>query len=266
MRTKETKRDDVKMNRLYAVECGLSNTGGVADHRLALRASKIELFAQALAVELQVPDAPKADSGQLPEEAQPLAQTARQGFASTSRSKCVVLAGDGQPASLHALVHAINHKLQNVGETVRYTAPLEAKPVDHGRQIAELVKDMGDRRVKMLVILSGNPVYTTPVNLNFAENLKQVPLRIHLGLYQDETAVLCDWHIPEAHYLESWSDGRAYDGTASVIQPLIAPLYHGRTAHEVLATFSGVARTRGNGDCPRALARLVEGTEAFRQL
>jgi MoCo/4Fe-4S cofactor protein with predicted Tat translocation signal len=237
VRTKETKLTEVKQNRLYAVECGLSNTGGVADHRLALQASQIELFAQALAAELEVPDAAKAEPEQLPDEARhwlkPLAKDLRE-----HEKKCLVLAGDGQPASLHALVHAINHKLKNVGGTVRYTAPLEAKPVDHGRQIEELVKDMDDRRVKMLVILGVNPVYTAPVNLHFAEQLKKVPLRIHLGLYQDETAAWCDWHIPEAHYLESWSDGRAYDGTASIIQPLIAPLYNGRTAHELLAAFT----------------------------
>src|SRR5258708_35111676 len=87
----------------------------------------------------------------------------------------------------------------------------------------------------MVVILGGNPVYMAPADLKFAEHLAKVPLRIHLGLHQDETAVLCDWHIPEAHYLESWSDGRAFDGTASIVQPLIAPLYGGRSAHELLA-------------------------------
>src|SRR5581483_441310 len=74
--------------------------------------------------------------------------------------------------------------------------------------------------------------------LKFSEHLKKVPLRVHVGLYQDETASLCDWHVPEAHFLESWSDGRAFDGTASIIQPLIAPLYNGRTAHEMLAVFT----------------------------
>jgi MoCo/4Fe-4S cofactor protein with predicted Tat translocation signal len=228
---------DVKMNRLYAVECNMSNTGGVADHRLALRASQIESFAQALAVELQVPDAPKSDREQLSEEARrwlkPVAEDLRD-----NAGKSLVLAGDGQPASLHALVHAINHALKNIGQTVKYTAPIEAKPVDHGQQIAELVKAMDERSVKMLVILGGNPVYTSPADLRFAEHLKKVPLRIHLGLYQDETASLCDWHIPEAHFLESWSDGRAFDGTASIIQPLIAALYNGRSAHEMLAVFT----------------------------
>ncbi|HEY7327228.1 MAG TPA: TAT-variant-translocated molybdopterin oxidoreductase [Gemmataceae bacterium] len=237
VRTKNTKLGEVKMNRLYVVECGMSNTGGVADHRLALRASQIELYARALAAELKVPNVPKSDQEQLSEEAlrwlKPLAKDLRE-----HSGKCLVLAGEGQPASLHALVHAINHALENIDSTVMYAAPIEAKPVDHGQQIAELVKDMAERRVKMLVILGGNPAYTAPVDLNFAENLKKVPLRIHLGQYKDETAALCDWHVPEAHFLESWSDGRAYDGTVSFIQPLIAPLYNGRTAHEMVAAFS----------------------------
>src|SRR5262249_18204082 len=126
VRAKKTKLDDVKMNRLYAVECGLSNTGGVADHRLALRASQIEPFARALAAKLEVRDGRKPD-GELPREAErwlePLAHDLRE-----HAGKCLVLAGDGQSASLHTLVHAINHKLKNVGQTVLYTRPIEAKP------------------------------------------------------------------------------------------------------------------------------------------
>ncbi len=240
---KETKPQDATMNRLYVVECSMSNTGGVADHRLALRPSQIEPFALALAAELEVPEAPKS-SGELSDEARrwlkPLTKELRD-----HQGKCIVLAGDSQPASLHALVHAINHTLKNIGETVRYTPPIEAKPVDHGREIAELVEVMDAQQVQMLVILGGNPVYTAPADLAFAERLKKVKLRVHLGLYQDETAVLCDWHIPEAHYLESWGDARAYDGTVSVIQPLIAPLYGGHSAHELLATLSQSAEQSG---------------------
>jgi molybdopterin-containing oxidoreductase family iron-sulfur binding subunit len=242
VRTKDTTPDEYKMNRLYVIECSLSNTGGVADHRLALRPSQIEVFAQALGHRLMVCEAPN-ESAILPEEArqwlEPLAKDL-----SEHSGKCIVLAGEGQSAQVHALVHAINHMLKNIGETVLYTAPIEVRPVDHRRQIAELVDEMAGRRVEILVILGGNPVYTAPVDLKFAEHLAKVPLRIHLGLYQDETAVLCDWHIPEAHYLESWSDARAYDGTASVIQPLIAPLFGGRSACELMAAI-GESSERG---------------------
>ena len=90
-------------------------------------------------------------------------------------------------------------------------------------------------KVEVLVILSGNPVYDAPVDAEFAEALAKVPFRVHLSLYDDETSELCDWHIAETHFLESWSDTRAFDGTASIVQPLIAPLYNGRSAHEILA-------------------------------
>src|SRR6185369_10456946 len=85
----------------------------------------------------------------------------------------------------------------------------------------------------------GNPVYTAPADLGFAERLSKVGLKIHLSLYQDETSELCQWHIPENHYLESWSDARAYDGTVTIMQPLIAPLYNTKSAHEMLAVFTG---------------------------
>src|SRR5881396_2401352 len=97
---------------------------------------------------------------------------------------------------------------------------------------------MNAGKVDVLVIVGGNPVYTAPADVNFASAMDKVGLRVHLSLYDDETSELCHWHIPEAHYLESWSDVRAYDGTITIIQPLIAPLYGGRTAHELLALLS----------------------------
>jgi molybdopterin-containing oxidoreductase family iron-sulfur binding subunit len=96
--------------------------------------------------------------------------------------------------------------------------------------------------VETLLVLGGNPVYTTPADVPFAEALNRVAFRAHLSLYEDETSALCHWHVPEAHYLEGWSDGRAYDGTVSIQQPLIAPLYNGRTAHEILAALLGEPR------------------------
>src|SRR5581483_8326242 len=119
-----------------------------------------------------------------------------------------------------------------------------ANPVDQGQSIRELVDDMSRGKVELLVILGGNPVYDAPADLGFAESMKsKVPLRVHLGLYQNETAELCQWHVNETHYLESWSDARAYDGTASIVQPLIAPLYAGKSSHELLALFTGQGET-----------------------
>ncbi len=151
----------------------------------------------------------------------------------------VVVAGDRQPAAVHLLAHAINHHLGNVGKTVFHTAPLAARPVDHAASLAELADDMDRGLVEVLVIVGGNPVYTAPADLRFAERMRKVPLRFHLSLHQDETSRLCQWHLPEAHYLESWGDTRAFDGTASIVQPLIEPLYEGRSAHELMTVLAG---------------------------
>src|SRR5207244_1045652 len=104
-------------------------------------------------------------------------------------------------------------------------------PADAVASLRALCDDIDAGKVELLLILGTNPVYGAPADLDFATRLKKVPLRVHLGLYDDETAGLCHWHVPEAHPLEAWSDGRAYDGTVTIIQPLIAPLYEGKTAH-----------------------------------
>jgi molybdopterin-containing oxidoreductase family iron-sulfur binding subunit len=232
---KATPLDKATMSRLYAVESMLTNTGAAADHRLALRAAQVEHFARALAKELGVAEAPAA--GELPKLARdwlaPLVKDLR-----SARGRCVVIAGDGQPARVHALVHAINEKLGNVGATILHTEPVEAAPGDQVAVLRQLVADMRGKQVEMLLILGANPVYTAPADLDFARHLAGVPLRFHLGLYQDETAVACDWHIPETHYLEAWSDARTFDGTASILQPLVEPIFGGRSAHEFLAALS----------------------------
>src|SRR5262249_53860315 len=124
--------------------------------------------------------------------------------------------------------------------TVSYGAALTASPADGTASIGDLVNDMKAGKVDVLVMFGGNPVFTAPADLDFAGALQKVSTRIHVGLYQDETADVCHWHIPEAHYLESWGDVRAFDGTVSLIQPLIAPLYDGRQAIEVLAAMNGI--------------------------
>src|SRR5207248_9199933 len=119
----------------------------------------------------------------------------------------------------HALAAAMNQTLGNVGNTVIYTASLEANPVNQMESVRALVTDMNASAVDTLIIIGGNPVYNAPVDLNFRDALSKVKLRVHLSLYNDETSELCHWHIPEAHYLESWGDARAYDGTVTLMQP-----------------------------------------------
>ena len=129
----------------------------------------------------------------------------------------------------------MNEALGNVGATVTYTQTAEARPMNQLEGLKELVGEMNAGTVSFLLILGGNPVYTAPADLKFTDALAKVALRAHVGLHQDETAARCHWHLPQAHFLESWSDVRAGDGTVSIIQPLIAPLYGGRSLHEIVA-------------------------------
>ena len=228
------------MNRLYVVEPTPSNTGTKADQRLSLRASRISGVARALAsgVGVAVPGADARDAA----AAWVAAAVAD---LKAHRGSSIVIAGDQQPAEVHALAHAMNAALGNVGKTVVYTEPVVARAEVQRDSLAALVKDMRAGSVEVLFILGGNPVYDAPADLDFAGAMDKVPLRIHLSLFDDETSRLCQWHLPAAHYLEQWSDGRAYDGTVSILQPLIAPLYAGRSAHEVLAMIAGAGSTKG---------------------
>jgi len=135
----------------------------------------------------------------------------------------------------------VNQALGNVGKTVFYTDPVDANPANQNESIKDLAADISAGKVDLLVILGGNPGYDAPNDLNFANVLKsgKIPLRVHLGLYQNETAELCSWHVNQAHELEAWGDARAYDGTVSIIQPLIAPLYGGKSALEFVGLLSG---------------------------
>jgi molybdopterin-containing oxidoreductase family iron-sulfur binding subunit len=228
------------MSRLYVVENTPSATGAIADHRVPLRADEIERFARVLAARLGVPGVASAESAVQGQWIEALVQDLQQ-----HRGTSLLVAGEQQSPLVHALVHAMNDRLGNVGTTVRYTAPVEARPVDEIASLRELVEDMAAGKVDTLIILSGNPVYTVPADLEFAARLQNVRLRVHLSLYFDETSELCHWHIPEAHYLESWSDTRAYDGTVSLIQPLIAPLYAGKSAHELLTVLTDQPQRAG---------------------
>jgi molybdopterin-containing oxidoreductase family iron-sulfur binding subunit len=231
------------MNRLYVIESTPSITGAMADHRLPLRPSMIAPFARAVAQALGAIAGPDGPSALPAPQAQWVRAVVRD--LQQHRQASVVLVGEQQPPVVHALAHAMNHALGNVGSTVDYTAPVEAQPVDHLESLDALVRDIEAGQVDMLVMLGGNPVYTAPADLHFSTQLSKVKLRVHLGLYEDETSALCHWHIPEAHALEAWSDTRAYDGTVSIMQPLIAPLYGGKSAHELLVALLGQPERSG---------------------
>ena len=225
------------INRLYMVENKLSITGAKADHRLAVKPSQMTDITKAIAAALGVSG---AGAVSLPAETvQWVTAMARDLQANAGRS--IVVAGDSQPPMVHALAHAINSALGNVGKTVVYTEPLNAfADRTQVEQLRELIADIDAGRVRMLVILGGNPVYNTPIDLKLnAERMNKIPLRVHLGMYADETAELCHWHISEKHYLEMWGDARAFDGTVSIIQPLINPLYESKSINEVVQVFMG---------------------------
>ncbi|HET8644114.1 MAG TPA: 4Fe-4S dicluster domain-containing protein, partial [Vicinamibacteria bacterium] len=154
------------------------------------------------------------------------------------RGRCLVMAGETQPPAVHALARSMNEALGAVGQTVDYPPPAPGTSADPLASLRELAADMDAGRVSLLIVSGCNPAYTAPVDLGFAAKMEKVGLRVHHGLYYDETAERCHWHVPEAHTLEAWGDARAFDGTVTIQQPLIAPLYGGRSLHELLATFT----------------------------
>lgn len=231
---------DASMNRLYVVEPIFTITGSNADNRLPIKASEVGEFARALAQTLGVSG---AAAGTLPEKTTRFVAAVAADL-QANRGTSAVIVGEGQPPEVHALVHAINAALGNVGTSVRYTAPIEALPAQAGT-LADLVGEMNSGAVQSLVMLDVNPVYSASGDLRFAEALAKVPFSVHYGLYNDETAEKATWHIPGTHYLENWSDARAFDGTTTIIQPLIAPIYKTKSPHELLAALAGQADATG---------------------
>jgi molybdopterin-containing oxidoreductase family iron-sulfur binding subunit len=222
--------DDTRspMSRLYTVECMPSLTGAAADYRLALPSSRIGGIAAELAERLAHDG--KASSAWLESAATDL---------QSHRGRSLVLAGEGQPPEVHALAHRMNGLLGNIGSTVDFIQPPIAAQELAGESLAALVADMHAGQVDTLLILGGNPVYDAPADLEFARALERVPAAIHFGLLVNETAQCCRWHVPATHELEAWGDARAFDGTLTIQQPLIAPLYGGKAAVEVLGLLTG---------------------------
>jgi MoCo/4Fe-4S cofactor protein with predicted Tat translocation signal len=225
-----------QMSRLYVIESTPTITGANADHRFSVSPSQFQQTAQhmyyAIGGLLNIVSRPPLalDTGLISQIINDL---------SLHKGASIVIPGRSASPNIHSLAHAMNDKLGNVGKTVFYTDPLEANSVDQGQSLRELVTDIDAGKVETLIIIGGNPAYNTPVDLRLDFNrLEKVKLRAHLNLYNNETSEICHWHINAAHYLESWGDARSYDGTASIVQPLIAPLYEGKTAYEVLALFS----------------------------
>jgi molybdopterin-containing oxidoreductase family iron-sulfur binding subunit len=243
---------DSNMNRLYVVEPSLSVTGSNADHRLRLPAHSIGAYLKALAAELggngvSLGGVARGLGGAKLEgvPAQWLKAVAKDLV--SHRGESLVIVGSRQPAAVHALAHAINSALGNTGRTVNFTAPVDVDESDQFADIAALAHDMAGGQVQALLILGGNPVYDAPADLHFKDALAKVPLSICSSSHLHETGMLCTWQVPRAHELESWGDQLSRSGHYAVQQPLIAPLFAGRSDIEWLALLAGEAETSGHG-------------------
>ncbi len=275
----------VELNRTYVVESTHTATGAKADHRMPMRARDIEAFARVLADRLGV------DVGSVPQlEVDERYLNALVSDLRASAGRSVVIPGRHQPAAVHALAHAMNETLRNVGTTVYHTESVEHVPANPGQPAAErpttqveslraLTEDMRQGKVKVLLIVGGNPVYSAPADIEFGKwlaasnnrNERLVPLSVHLSEYRDETSELAVWHIPQTHYLEAWSDARTFDGTVSIVQPLIEPLYSAtRTPHDLLSLFSDLPDAGGAGgasyDLVRETVRSLRPNVNFEEL
>lgn len=240
------------MNRLYSFESTFTCTGAVADHRLAVRHDGIEAIARTLASRVGVGG---IEAVELPAEMAKWVDVLSRDlqFENGNKDKkrasgtTVVVAGPQQPPAVHALAYSLNSVLGNIGKTVHFTRRSD-RPESESKIIpgtlAELTADMKAGLVEVLLIIGGNPVFTAPPDLGFVNALDSVALRVRMGQYQDETSALCHWHLPEAHYLESWGDARAYNGTASIVQPLIAPLYKGRSPLELISELASEVKEK----------------------
>jgi molybdopterin-containing oxidoreductase family iron-sulfur binding subunit len=224
------------LNRLYSIESSTTTTGMKAEHRLGLRASEIPAFVGELAKALGVGGVDVPAYAWTDEQKKFLAALAKDLKANGGKS--VVIPGLCQDTSVYMLALAINNALGNIGKTV-FVAQEAANPIPSKSQIGDmkaLVADLNAGKVDWLVILNANPIYDAPADLEFAAAFEKAKTTAHLGSHMDETGQVAQWHIPAAHYLESWSDARAYDGTVSIIQPMIDPLYGGKSAHDVFQT------------------------------
>ncbi len=251
--------DGADSRRLYVAEPTPTITGSMADERLACGAGEVVQLAKELARTIEAGNAPSP--GGTGAAASWVAAAARDLLA--MRGLGVVVAGEGQPGVVHDLVAAMNDALGNVGQTLTYRPCADARAVRQLDSLAELAADLHAGKVDLFVMLGANPIYDAPADLEFAAAMRQAKRCVQHALSYNETSLLCQWHLPQAHYLESWSDALAFDGPASIVQPLIEPLYQGKTAHEFLDALVLEQTTRGAYDIVREHWRSEHRGEDF---
>ncbi len=234
------------MSRLYVVEPRLTVTGMAADERLPVQARAVRAVASAILAELLATEA-----GDVPAVARQAVVRSAAAVAGpwvravardlrAHRGRSLVVAGDGQPPEVHAIAHAMNEVLGNAGATVEYARSPIFEAGEESHDPARLLAAIDRGEVAALVIAGGDPVYTAPPDFEFARRMRAVPVTAYLGARDTETGKSCDWRIPEAHVLETWGDARAFDGTASIAQPLIVAMDEGKTVAQLLAALAGL--------------------------
>jgi molybdopterin-containing oxidoreductase family iron-sulfur binding subunit len=262
--------DGTSMNRLYAVETAYGLTGGVADHRIAVAPSVVPVVAAKLAAALLRKGLPlRTDLEGLRQalaafERHPFDHPAIDAMAAdllAHRGRGVVAAGPRHPAVVHSLVHFLNEALGNTGETVILAADREFDREPQKTTAIALARDLDAGRVETLLVLGGNPVYDGLADHALAERIARAKNVWRLGARYDETSVVAGWHLPMAHPFEAWSDARAWDGTLGVVQPLILPLYDGKTPAELLAALLEERSSRGYDLVRETWKRWIDGPD-----
>jgi molybdopterin-containing oxidoreductase family iron-sulfur binding subunit len=230
---RRVRQQQLQMNRLYVAESAPTITGAMADARLRVLPSEVDEVARFVAAGVGIGSAGKAEdafAGWINAVITDLKKYPGQSL---------VIAGQSQPPAVQALAFAINAKLGNIGKTITFIDAVPANVSGKAESLEQLCADLDAGTVDLLIMLGGNPVYDAPVDLDFVNRLQKARLRVHHAQYEDETSFYCHWHAPLAHELEAWSDARSFDGTATIMQPLIAPLYQGRSVHELLSILLG---------------------------
>jgi MoCo/4Fe-4S cofactor protein with predicted Tat translocation signal len=243
-----------EMSRVYIAESGFSLSGSVADVRLPVSPARLYAIARAIAGKLGVAGI-EEEKSLAPDEAR-FVERAAADLKAAGRDGLVAVGGVMPPAG-HALVHAINEKLGCIGNTVTLLEDPAAGDLSHAQAISQVAAELKAGQFDTLLIVGGNPAYDAPVDLAFDKVIAAAPVSIHLSNYDNETSHQCKWHVPRAHYLESWGDARAWDGTAGIIQPLIMPLYDGKSTIELLAMVLGDSVTDGHEIVKRTWAGML---------
>ena len=236
--------DTGKMNRLYAIESQFSHTGGTADHRLAVRSSDIPGFVGALLAAVEgSADAPAKDQPYRTRVFNALVDDLKK-----SQGKSTIICGENQAPEVHAVVHRINQMLGNNGNTVTFTEPADADRPSSLESIKTLTDQLNAGTIKSVFILGGNPVFDAPQDLKFGEALKKAGLSAHVSIYKNETSIECQWVVAAAHQLAAWKDGKTFQGSTLIGQPLVNPLHGGISELETLAALLGKEADENNAE------------------